>query len=275
MPTPCRIRCLQTDPIFCEVERNLAAAEALLFSTDGKADLVVLPELFATGYAFSDAAEAHAFAEPFPDGPTIRRVAAWSRLQGGLVVAGYPERDGEAVYNAVIVAAGGRALLSARKTHLFGFEPRIYRPGAHAAPVIEHQGLRVGVMICFDWMYPEVARCLALEGADVIAHPSNLMLPWCQGAMPTRALENRLFTVTSNRVGMEHRPPHGPLAFTGRSLVCSPLGEVLAEGPPAKARVLELVVDLQEARDKRLPSGNDPLAERRPELYGPLVEPRP
>jgi len=192
-----------------------------------------------------------------------------------VVVAGFPERDGDKVYNAVIVAAGGRAVLSARKTHLFGFEPDVYHPGARPAPVVAFQGLEVGVMICFDWMYPEVARCLALEGADVIAHPSNLMLPWCQGVMPTRALENRLFTVTANRIGTEERPPRPPLAFTGRSLVCAPSGEVLAEGPSATTCALDLVVDLEKARDKRLPSGNDPLAERRPELYGPLIEPRP
>ena len=127
-------------------------------------------------------------------------------------------------------------------------------------------------MVCFDWIFPEAARALALGGADVIAHPSNLVLPWCQRAMPLRALENGVFCVTANRVGEEHRPPRPRLLFTGGSLIAAPDGQVLAEAPTEGVCHREVTIDPQQARDKTLSSGNDRIAERRPEHYTSLLE---
>ena len=84
------------------------------------------------------------------------------------------------------------------------------------------------MMICFDWIFPETARLLALAGADVIAHPSNLVLDWCQTAMVTRCLENNIFSVTANRYGTEKRTGTS-LTFTGGSRICAPRGQVLAD----------------------------------------------
>ena len=190
-----------------------------------------------------------------------------------MVVGGYLERDGAGLFNAAAVCVAGEAVTSYRKVHLFGFEPELYDRGDTPFPVVEHGGLRVGVMICFDWIYPEVARALALDGADVIAHPSNLVLQWCQQSMRTRALENGVYAVTSNRVGREHREPRPDLGFTGRSVVVDPLGEVLAEGAPDAPDVLEVGVDVRKARDKHVPSGNDRIAERRPDFYAALLRP--
>lgn len=264
------VAALQSDPAFGEVAANLAAVEAAI---DGlEADLLVLPELFSTGYSFRDRAEARALAEPFPGGDTCARVLAWSEATGGMVVAGFAERDGEALYNAAMVVAAGRPLGSYRKIHLFGFERECFDPGDRPFPVHEHEGLRVGTMICFDWIYPEAARTLALRGADVIAHPSNLVLPgWCQQAMVIRALENRLVTVTANRHGSEARPPRPALSFTGTSRIVGPDGTVLADAPPAANALLVAEVDVRASRDKQVPSGNDLFLERRPRWYGELT----
>ncbi len=89
--------------------------------------------------------------------------------------------------------------------------------------------------------------------------------------MPTRALENRLFTVTANRVGAEDRPPRSRLAFTGHSIVCGPDGETLAEASSDDEETLEVSIDVRRAREKRLASGNNPLTERRPRLYTSLA----
>jgi predicted amidohydrolase len=264
------VLCVQTHPTFGDVAANLQAVERLL-ADHASADLVVLPELFATGYAFRDADEALALAERFPDGDTVQRMRSWSQRLGGVVVGGFPERDGDRVYNAAAVVADGAALRSYRKVHLFGFEPEVFAQGQEVFPVVDHRGLRVGVMVCFDWIHPEVARSLALDGADVIAHPANLVLPWCQRAMPVRALENGVFTVTANRVGEEDRPPRPALRFTGASTVASPSGEVLAQACPDTPEVLSVTIDPTRARNKRLTSGNDRFAERRPDLYGALV----
>jgi predicted amidohydrolase len=126
-------------------------------------------------------------------------------------------------------------------------------------------------MICFDWIFPEAARVLALGGADVIAHPSNLVLQWCQRAMRVRALENGVYAVTANRVGTEHRPPRPALAFTGHSVIVDPLGEVVGEGPGDDEALLAATVDVARARDKYVASGNDRISERRPEWYETLL----
>jgi len=260
-----RVVALQTNPAFGRVEENLASAARALEGVD--AALVVLPELCATGYAFRDRAEAEGLGERFGDGPTSRFLATLSRRTGGLAVAGYVERDGARLYNAAAVFAAGRPLASYRKVHLFGFEREVFDAGPGPFPVLEHGGLRVGVMVCFDWRFPEAARTLALAGADVLAHPSNLVLPYAQAAMVTRCLENGVYSVTANRVGQEHRPPRPPLAFTGQSVIVGPGGESLARGPVQDTALLVAEVDPQRARQKRTPSGNDLLAERRTDTY--------
>lgn len=256
---------LQTHPRFGDVAGNLAEATQRL--SEARPDLLVLPELFSTGYAFRDRAEALALSEPFPDGPTARWIVEQSARTGGLVVGGFVERAGAAVYNAAAVAAAGRPLLSYRKVHLFGFEREVFDPGPGPFPVVTHGGLRVGVMICFDWRFPEAARTLALAGADVLAHPSNLVMPHAQAAMVTRCLENVVYAVTANRVGSETRPPRPTLTFTGASVIVSPRGETLARGSVGEPALLSAPCDPGWSRNKALSSGNDVFRERRPDAY--------
>lgn len=256
---------LQTHPVFGAVEANLAAAEALLGARTPH--LLVLPELCSSGYAFRDRAEALSLSEEFPHGPSVRWLARQSARTGGVAVGGYVERDGARLYNAAALCAAGRPVLSYRKVHLFGFEREVFDAGPGPFPVVEHRGLKVGVMICFDWRFPEAARTLALAGADVLAHPSNLVLPHCQAAMVTRALENGVYTVTANRVGSESRPPRPPLTFTGASVIVTPRGETVARGPVDVPALLSAPLDPAQARSKSLSSGNDLFAERRPDAY--------
>jgi predicted amidohydrolase len=266
MPTTHTIACLQTAPVFGELEANCEVVERAI--ADLEADLLVLPELFATGYSFRDRDEITTYAEPFPDGPTVQRLRAWSRRTGGIVVGGYPERDGDRVFNAAAIVAAGEVLGNYRKVHLFGFEREGFDPGDRPFAVHRHENLVVGTMICFDWIYPESARALAIAGADVIAHPSNLVLPgWCQQAMRIRALENHVYTVTANRFGEEHRPPRPALRFTGASRIAGPQGDVRADAEAEGQALLRVDIDVERARCKQVPSGNDLLAERRPELY--------
>ena len=263
------VACVQTAPVFGAVEDNLREVEDLL---DGvAADVVVLPELFATGYSFRDRDEAVAFAEPFPDGETVSRLCQWSDATGGVVVGGFPERAGDRVFNAAAVVGFGRPLGCYRKAHLFGFEPECFDAGDRQFQVFAHGGVRVGVMICFDWMFPEAARALALRGADVIAHPSNLVTPgWCQQAMKVRAMENMVATATANRFGTEHREPRAKLAFTGESQICGPMGTEEARGPAEGKCVVRAEIDRSVVRLKRFPSGNEILRDRRPDLYAEI-----
>ena len=123
-------------------------------------------------------------------------------------------------------------------------------------------------MICFDWYYPEAARTLALKGAEIIAHPSNLVLPNCPDSMVTRCLENRVFSVTANRIGSEARGGKDRLTFIGLSEIVSPRGQILHRAPRDREEVTIVEIDPEEARQKTLNSYNDLLRDRRPAMYG-------
>jgi predicted amidohydrolase len=122
-------------------------------------------------------------------------------------------------------------------------------------------------MICFDWWFPEAARTLALNGADIICHPANLVLPDCQKAMVTRSLENAVYTVTANRVGSESRGGKEELVFTGGSQVLAPNGERLLGLSKEKEEISAVQIDVKKARDKSITSFNDRFKDRRPEFY--------
>ena len=122
---------------------------------------------------------------------------------------------------ATVTPAGG--VLVYRKAHLFDREKLVFDVARPKFEVVRAQ-CALGVMICFDWFFPEVTRILALDGAQVICQPANLVLPWCQDAMRTRSIENRVFSVTANRIGMEKRG-NISLTFTGKSQIVSPNGQ--------------------------------------------------
>lgn len=257
------IACIQYTPVFGEPEQNRAALSRLVGAAE--AQLIVLPELCISGYCFADRAEAAALSEP-ADGPTASALAALCRKRACHVVAGIAEQEGAALYNSAIVVGPDGLLGVYRKTHLFWDEPDWAEPGDSGFLVWDIGPCKLGVLICFDYAFPEAARTLALAGAEVIAHPSNLVLPLCQRVMPVRALENRLFTVTTNRCGTEERAGRS-LTFTGLSQVAGPSGDVLAEAPADRDHVLEVEVDLSQARDKTLTPRNHIFDDRRPELY--------
>ena len=122
------------------------------------------------------------------------------------------------------------------------------------------------MMICFDWYFPESARTLALRGAQIVAHPSNLVLPNCPNAMPVRSLENRVFAVTSNRVGTEDRGGTS-LTFIGQSQITSPRGEILHRCPAVGAAVSVVEITPELADNKFATERNHLLNDRRPEFY--------
>jgi len=122
------------------------------------------------------------------------------------------------------------------------------------------------MMICFDWIFPEIARTLALKGADILCHCTNLVLPFCQDAMVTRCIENRVFAVTSNRVGTESRAGQ-EFTFTGRSQIVAPRGEILVRAEVEGEGVFVVELDHTLARDKEITAANHIVTDRRPELY--------
>jgi predicted amidohydrolase len=264
---------LQIRPEFGDPSGNVErAADAIRGSG---ADLVVLPELVTTGYVFEGREEALGLAEPVPDGPSTTAFLDLAREEGVHVCFGLPERDGDRLYNTAVLVGPEGLVLRYRKAHLFWDEFDVFDPGNLGFPVADLAGgaARVGIMICFDWVFPEAARNLALAGAEIVLHPSNLVLPFCQRAMVTRSLENGVFSITSNRTGTEERAGKDPLTFTGGSQILSPKGEVLATLDAEEETLALAEIDPAAARDKTLTPRNSLFADRRPELYRILTEP--
>ncbi len=237
-------------------------------------DLIVLPELVTTGYLFRDRAELESFAETIP-GPTTEAMEALSRELDIHCIVGLAEKKGEKVYNAASLVGPNGIVGTYRKVHLFANERNLFDAGNEVWPVLRVGETAIGLMICFDWIFPEAARSLALRGARVLALPANLVLPHCQDVMVARAIENRVFTVVANRTGVDRRQDMDPVAFTGRSRIVGPDGEVLVDLEPDEEAVRAVEIDPELAASKRVASGNEIFQERRPDLYGALTEDNP
>jgi len=260
-----RVGFVQIDSLFGDIKGNVEKVSQRLRGLS--ADLLVLPELFSSGYQFVSKKEVLELSEEVPSGFTTRRLIELAGEHRCHIVAGLPERKGKNCYNSAVLAGPEGVVGLYRKTHLFSEEKRWFKPGDTGFGVFKLGRARVGMMICFDWIYPEAARSLALRGAELIAHPSNLVLPYCPEAMRTRCIENRVFAITANRVGSEQRGGRERLAYIGQSQVVSVRGEVLLRASPSGEESGIIDIDPREARSKRMGSFNHLLKDRRKGLY--------
>ncbi|MFG2122066.1 carbon-nitrogen hydrolase family protein [Streptomyces sp. NPDC048710] len=229
------------------------------------AALLAAPEMFLTGYAIGDAVGR--LAEP-ADGDSADAIAEIATRHGLAIAYGYPERDGETVYNsAQLISADGTRLANYRKTHLFGcFERDHFTPGEQPVVQAELNGLTVGMMICYDVEFPENVRAHALAGTDLLIVPTAQMHPFqfvAESLVPVRAWENQMYVAYVNRVG-----PEGEFEFVGLSVLAGPDGIARTRA----GRGEELVfADADPGFLAASREANPYLQDRRPGLYGSLV----
>lgn len=260
-----RIGLLQFKPELLNPKRNLAKIKSLLDPLE--ADLIVLPELVTTGYLFADRKELKQVSESAYTGMTADFFREMAVKKNTGYVVGFAEREEDDFFNSSMLINPDGNIFVYRKTHLFDEEKKWFKPGNSGFRVFTTKsGVRLGMMICFDWLFPEAARTLALRGAQIIAHPANLVLPWCQQAMITRSLENRVFSVTANRIGTEV-VAHKSLTFTGMSQIISSKGEIIKRLNDSEERVLITEIQPELADDKKVTLNNDVFCDRRPQLY--------
>ncbi|HEY2932383.1 MAG TPA: carbon-nitrogen hydrolase family protein [Acidobacteriota bacterium] len=274
-----KVAAVQFNPEIGKPERNL---ERMLQYLDQAAatgvKLAVFPEAALSGYVFDERSEALSVAEPVP-GPGSRKLEEKCAKLNVFAVMGMLERDGERLFNTAILCGPDGLLGHYRKTHLpFLGVDRFATPGDFPLHVCDTPIGRIGVMICYDQRFPEVARCLALQGADIIVLPTN----WPVGAesapefiLRTRALENRVFLIGANRVGTERGA-----RFIGRSCILDPAGNRIAEADAHSETLLAADIEPTRAREKRIviEKGKfemDTVGDRRPDLYGVLTETSP
>lgn len=264
-----RVAFFQTSPIFGKIETNVENVIAKIYSID--AHLLVLPELFNTGYQFKSEKEVSRLAESIPEGYTSRRLIEAAKMKKIFLVAGIAEKYRGKFYNSSILVGPKGFIGAYRKAHLFWNEKRFFSPGNTPFEVYNIGPAKIGMMICFDWLFPEVARILAIKGADIICHPSNLVLPHCPQAMITRCLENRVFAITANRIGIEERIKKQKLRFIGQSEIVAPNGKILYRASGNREEIGIIEIDSKIARDKNITSLNNIFVDRRKEFYKPLT----
>lgn len=240
-----RIALYQGAPMPLDVPGNLERLhqQAQLAAARG-AQLLVCPEMFLTGYNIGlDAVQRLAEANDGPSAMAVVEIAQAHRLA---IAYGYPEQaeDG-AIYNSVqLIDRHGRSLCNYRKTHLFGeLDRSMFSAGPDHFPVVELDGWKLGMLICYDIEFPENARRLALEGAELLLVPTANMAPYdftCQVTVRSRAQENQCYLVYANYCGAE-----GEIQYCGQSSIIGPDGSLLAM---AGRETCQLVADLDRAR---------------------------
>ncbi len=262
---PMKVGFYQFGPVFGDVTGNIQTVRDAL--NESEADLIVLPELFNTGYQFVSEGEVRELSEPIPGGDTCEALMQIADDKGIYIVGGVAEREGNKVYNSCVLVGPEGFIGRYRKLHLFYEEKRWFQRGNEPPPVFDLRGARVGLMICFDWFFPETARMLAVQGADILCHPANLIFTLCHQVMLTRCLENRVFAVTCNRTGQEQRKPDKALTYTGGSQIVDPHGNLLSRAGETESEGQVVEIDPETARDKNFNEFNNILDDRRVDVY--------
>lgn len=253
-----------------------AMIESLRVTAKAGTKLTIFPECAVTGYCFDSLEEGMVYGESIPGPSTDRMAAACTELQCHAVF-GMLEAEGERLFNSAVLVGPEGVVGSYRKVHLpyLGID-RFTSYGERPFEVLEIDGLKIGMLICYDVGFPEAARTLALLGADLIVLPTN----WPPGAecmaqssIATRAMENAVYFAAVNRIGTERG-----FRFIGHSSICGVSGEVLAIAAHTNAEILYAEIQPERARNKRIvrvPDRHliDRFADRRPEMYTQLTQP--
>lgn len=255
---------IQFSPVFAEPSSNLRTIKNML-NNRRVPDILVLPELALTGYTFADYKEAYSLSEEI-GGTLTEELIKIAREYRTAMAVGFLERDEKKLYNSSILLSGEGVIGVYRKVHLFYKEKEMFEPGDGGFPVFEIDGVIVGLLVCFDWIFPEAMRTLALKGADIVLHSANLVLPYYQDAARTRAIENRIFIVLANRTGVEERAGMRN-EFTGGSEIVAPGGEIICKVGSTQEGLFSVSIDPERSRNKKATEMNDLFKDRREDQY--------
>lgn len=233
------VTCVQMEPILRSFQNNVDKMCSFIKETMGKnpnTDLIVFPELITSGYECGK--DFQRLAETVPEGESMKIIGALAREYKVHIVYGFPERDADkrdVLYNsAVLIDDDGQVKGVYRKVHLFASEKEFFRAGC-SYPVFNTSIGKLGMMICWDTAFPEVARSLALKGADLLIVSTNWEKPYLTSVVTknqqdwdlvtrARALDNCMYLVSANRIGFDES-----LGFFGRSNIIGPTGEAIVE----------------------------------------------
>lgn len=192
---------------------------------DSSFDLLVLPELFTSGYAFESRNEFMPFAENLEDSYTVRFLTELMKDCGGYITGSIPELCNEKLYNTSIIVGADGLVASYRKIHLPNYEKRAFETGNKAVSCSCNEA-NVGLTVCFDAWFAPLSSSLKLQGVDIICHSASFGGKVTPMIIPIRALENQCFYISCNRIGTEIFSGE-PDSYCGESQIVNPDGKVL------------------------------------------------
>lgn len=254
---------LQHEPTPCDITASIRRIEQnLINSAEQETDLLLVPEASLTGYNIS-IQEAQSIATE-RDSQTTEKIQTICRKHSTALAYGFIEREGNDLYNTVqVIDSNGEQLTHYRKTHLWGdLDRTLFKAGNQFSELIEVQGWKIGLLICYDIEFPECARHYAIGGCELLLTPTALMSPWtyvAEQVAPVRAAENQMYVAYANYCGFENQ-----IEYVGRSCIVAPTGQDLARAHTQTTLLsARLSKEAIENTRSKIPYHND----RRPELY--------
>jgi len=242
-----KITLLQMDVCYKNKDKNINKLRSMLGSAGDVGDMVLLPELFSTGYVFSDPSEIHELSEVIVGGHTLNELQALASEFDTTLVAGIAEKMDDVYFNSVVVVSSKGLQTCYRKISQTNIDKKYFARG-HDLAIFSLAGITFGVVTCFDIWFPEIVREYAKRGVDVLLHPANFGGPQSHIIAQARAIENNFWVATCNRIGNE-KITSMEASYCGGSRVIDGVGNIVAAVEQQETLITcEISVDTEKAK---------------------------
>ncbi len=256
---------IQFEPRLNDLVGNRKKVENLLRNSIKKTNskLYVLPELAFSGYNFRNLDEVEETSEIINKSESCAMLKEIANQFDISIVTGINEREKNRYFNSAVAINKNGIIMVYRKLQLYAKEKEFFTPGNKPLQIFSIDNVKIGIMICFDWFFPEIPRTLALKGAHVICHPMNAVIP--DGAYigdNFHSKWNRVYIILANRIGVE-----GDLTFIGKSRISDPTGNVIAQANSDTEEIICANINPKLAENKKLNKYNHLINDRRTDFY--------
>ncbi|QZT38675.1 5-formyltetrahydrofolate cyclo-ligase [Halosquirtibacter xylanolyticus] len=256
------IALIQCEPTLGDLDANREKISTWLDKIPDHVDIILLPELANSGYHFIDEKQAERSSEEISQSGLVNDLKAYAQSNDVAIAIGLAEQKDGIRYNSALWITPQGVEVTYRKAHLFARENLFFNAGKEACPIVTWKGARIGLMICYDWTFPEVWQWMAQGQVDLVCHLCNLVMPHAQQMVKTYAFSNHFYIAQSNRVGTER-----DLTFTGASSIIAPDAEVLVHASKTEEEIIIGTIDTDYSRDKQLNPYNHKTRDTRRDIY--------
>jgi predicted amidohydrolase len=220
-----KISCYQFNIKYKDIQFNLEKVSSKIPTINS--DLIILPELFTTGYYFDKKSDLIKFSEKIPDGETTQKLIAIAKQFNKFIIGGIAEIENENLYNTTVIVGPEGLVGKHRKVHLPKLEKHIFSKGQNF-DIYNINNVKIGIIQCFDSWFPEASRILMLKGANILINPANFGGPYSPNVIKVRPIENKVYSVLCNRIGSENIKGE-VVKFRGESMIVNYTGDTLAQ----------------------------------------------